>query len=249
MVTVEGLTHAFGSAVILRDIGFKVEQGQILAIMGSSGGGKTTLLKCLSGLLRPTEGKVEVAGIDAVADPESARHQMGLVFQSAALFDYLNVRENILFGVHRWSKLNKTKEDELLQEMLSAVGLEGNEHLMPAELSGGMKKRVGIARALAMRPQVMLYDEPVTGLDPVTAYRIDQLIVSVRDKFGLTSIVVSHDVSSVFRTADLVAFLDKGKLAFFGSPEAFRSNDYPAIRDLVLKSQATTFFDEVGPTD
>jgi phospholipid/cholesterol/gamma-HCH transport system ATP-binding protein len=241
MVSVRGLSHAFGAKQVLRDVDLEVEKGQIVAIMGSSGGGKTTLLKCISGLLVPQEGEIEVAGVDVVADPEAARRKMGMVFQSAALFDYLNVEDNVLFGVRRWGGLVQEEEQELLKTMLKTVGLEGTEQLMPNELSGGMRKRVGIARALAMRPDVMLYDEPTTGLDPVTVYTIDQLIVDVRDEFGITSLVVSHDVSSVFRTADRIAFLDKGDVIFFGGIEDFQASREKAILELVKKSEARVF--------
>lgn len=241
MVSVRGLSHSFGAKSVLRNIDLEIAKGEILAVMGSSGGGKTTLLKCISGLLVPTAGQVEVAGIDAIAQPEAARRKMGMVFQSAALFDYLSVEDNVLFGVRRWTGLDSKGQRDLVGELLQTVGLEGTEKLMPNELSGGMRKRVGIARALALRPEVMLYDEPTTGLDPVTVFTIDQLIVQVRQKYAMTSIVVSHDVTSVFRTADRIAFLDKGELIFIGGPEAFQASKETAILELVQKSQAQAF--------
>lgn len=241
MVSVRGLSHSFGAKSVLRNIDLEIAKGEILAVMGSSGGGKTTLLKCISGLLVPTAGQVEVAGIDAIAQPEAARRKMGMVFQSAALFDYLSVEDNVLFGVRRWTELDSKGQRDLVGELLQTVGLEGTEKLMPNELSGGMRKRVGIARALALRPEVMLYDEPTTGLDPVTVFTIDQLIVQVRQKYAMTSIVVSHDVTSVFRTADRIAFLDKGELIFIGGPEAFQASKETAILELVQKSQAQAF--------
>lgn len=240
MVSVRGLTKVYGSKTVLDGIELEVAQGEVLAIMGSSGGGKTTLLRCLTGLTEPTAGTVEVAGVDVVRQPEEARAKMGLVFQSAALFDYLNVRENVLFGVRRHGKRSESELNALVEELLATVGLQGSDKLMPAELSGGMRKRVGVARALALRPEVMLYDEPITGLDPVTAYLIDRLILQVNDRYHVTSIVVSHDVSSVVRVADRVAFLDGGKLAFLGGAEEFLKSAYPAIAELVQKSQART---------
>lgn len=238
MVSVRGVSHSFGPKTVLKNIDLEVGKGEILAIMGSSGGGKTTLLKCISGLLKPTLGQVEIDGVDAIAHPELARRKMGMVFQSAALFDYLNVEENVLFGVKRWSKLGRTDQKALMEELLETVGLAGAERLMPNELSGGMRKRVGIARALALRPEVMLYDEPTTGLDPVTVYTIDQLIVEVRKRYHITSIVVSHDVSSVFRTADRIAFLDRGELIFVGGVAEFQASREQAILELVQKSEA-----------
>lgn len=223
---------------MLRNINLEVGEGEIVAIMGSSGGGKTTLLRCSSGLVRPTSGKVEVDGIDVDADPEHARRRMGMVFQQAALFDYLTVSDNVLFGARRWFRLSKTEEGQVLEETLHRVGLEGTEGLYPAELSGGMRKRVGIARALALRPKLMLYDEPTTGLDPITAYTIDSLIVELRRELKVTSVVVSHDVSSVYRVADRVAFLESGQLTFVGSPDEFVKSPQESIRELVYKSEA-----------
>lgn len=224
--------------MVLDDISLAVGKGQILAVMGSSGGGKTTLLRCISGLVVPDSGSVEVAGIDVVAEPERARQAMGLVFQSAALFDYMSVRDNVLFGVRRHRKLSEEEKATIVAELLDTVELEEAAELMPGELSGGMKKRVGIARALALKPQVMLYDEPITGLDPVTAYTIDQLIVRLQQQYQMTSIVVSHDVTSVFRVADKVAFLDEGKIIFWGSPEEFVAVKSGPIAELVRKAQA-----------
>jgi phospholipid/cholesterol/gamma-HCH transport system ATP-binding protein len=239
MVSITGLTHAFEGRTVLDGIDLQVEKGEILAVMGSSGGGKTTLLRCISGLIRPNKGQISVDGIDVAREPDAARRQMGMVFQSAALFDFLNVEENVLFGVRRWTKLGAKEREALVAEMLDLVELEGTGKLMPDELSGGMRKRVGIARALALRPCLMLYDEPTTGLDPITTYTIDHLIVNLRKTLGITSIVVSHDVSSVMRVADRVAFLEDGRLTFVGSAAEFRSTKSEAIAELIMKSEAT----------
>ena len=236
VVEVKGLTHRFGKTEVLSDINLTVEKGQILALMGSSGGGKTTLLRCISGLITPTKGSVDVVGITVAKDPEEARKHMGMVFQSSALFDYLTVGQNILFGVRRVKKMPLKAKTDLVKEMLNLVGLAGTEDLMPSELSGGMKKRVGIARALALKPAVMLYDEPTTGLDPITTYTIDKLIVHLQETMGVTSIVVSHDVSSVFRVASQVAFLDQGKLAFVGDTESFEQSKHGSIQELIAKA-------------
>ncbi len=238
MIEVQGLSHKFDADWVLQDINLKVEAGEIVAIMGSSGGGKTTLLRCISGLIRPTEGRVIVDGIDVSKEPEEARRRMGMVFQSAAMFDFLNVRDNVLFGVKRHAHIDKSSKDRVVTESLERVGLHGVETLMPAELSGGMKKRVGIARAIALQPKVMLYDEPTTGLDPITAYTIDALIVNLQDTLKVTSLLVSHDVSSVYRVADRIAFLDGGKLVFQGTPEEFGNSRVSSIHDLVTKAYA-----------
>lgn len=242
VIKVEGVKKSFDGNPVLKGIDLTVHPGEILALMGSSGGGKTTLLKCISGLIRPTAGRVVVSGLDVQKEPELARKRMGMVFQNAALFDYLNVHDNVAFGVRRWKKVRGKELTQLVDETLLRVGLDVVEHLMPSELSGGMRKRVGIARALALQPDVILYDEPTTGLDPITTYTIDRLIVDLRDEVGVTSIVVSHDVNAVMRVADRIAFLHQGELAFLGTPIEFEKDEHASIRELVLKSQAKTFF-------
>lgn len=245
VIKVEGIKKTFEQNQVLKGIDLQVHQGEILALMGSSGGGKTTLLKCISGLIRPSEGRVIVSGLDVRKEPELARKRMGMVFQSAALFDYLNVYDNVAFGVRRWKKVRGKELTELVDQTLLRVGLDVVEQLMPSELSGGMRKRVGIARALALQPDVILYDEPTTGLDPITTYTIDRLIVSLREEVGVTSVVVSHDVNAVLRVADRIAFLHKGELAFIGTPDEFEKDEHASIRELVQKSQAKTFFEDV----
>lgn len=237
-VEVRGLSHAFDGRTVLHEIDFDVRPGEILAIMGSSGGGKTTLLKCIAGLLKPTQGRVLVDGIDSGTQPDQARKKLGLVFQSAALFDSLNVADNVLFGVRRAKHPSRAEEKRILEEALQRVHLAGSENLMPSELSGGMRKRVGLARALAMEPQVLLYDEPTSGLDPITTYSIDALIVETRDRLGVAGIVVSHDVSSVMRVAERIAFLEQGRLTFMGTPTEFGTSRNAAISEMVRKAQA-----------
>jgi len=226
---------------VLRDITFEVNPGEILAIMGSSGGGKTTLLKCIAGLIRPTQGDIFVDGVSMVKEPEKGHGKVGMVFQYAALFDFLNVRDNLLFGVTRHKKLSAPEREHLVSGLLNDLGLPGVEEKMPSELSGGMRKRVGLARALAMEPKVLLYDEPTSGLDPVTAYSIDGLIVETRDRLGTTSVVVSHDVSSVFRVAERIVFLHKGDILFMGAPDEFRAAAEGPIRELVEAAKAESF--------
>ncbi|HVT13829.1 MAG TPA: ATP-binding cassette domain-containing protein [Fimbriimonadaceae bacterium] len=241
MVSIRGVCQSFGDKTVLSDVSLEVAKGEIVAIMGSSGGGKTTLLRCIAGLLRPQKGEIEVDGVDVLARPEEARRHMGMVFQSGAPFDYLNVADNVLFGARRHLKLSRQDEARVLSEELKTVGLEGTEKLMPSELSGGMRKRLGIARALAISPAVMLYDEPTTGLDPITTYTIDSLIVRLRNEIGITTLLVSHDVSSVFRVADRIAFLHQGELTFVGTPGQFQSSHDAAIEEMVSKAQATAF--------
>lgn len=239
MIKIEAITQRFDTRTVLDNISLEIAPGELVAIMGSSGGGKTTLLRCISGLLSPTSGRITVDGIDVQKDPEEARRRMGMVFQSAALFDYMSVEENVMFGVGRQMHCSAKEQRQRAHDALARVGLEGHESKMPSELSGGMRKRVGIARALALQPKVMLYDEPTTGLDPITTYTIDALMLDLRRSTGMTSLVVSHDVSSVFRVADRIAFLHQGQLIFVGTPQEFAVTDHEAIRELVEKAQAT----------
>lgn len=241
MVRIKDLLVGFENRIVLDRISLNAEPGEIVAIMGSSGGGKTTLLRCVSGLLRPIAGEIEVDGIDVQRNPEVARQRMGMVFQSAALFDFMNVTDNVLFGIDRQLKLGGREREQLAVKALERVGLEGDDRTkMPSELSGGMRKRVGIARALALDPKLMLYDEPTTGLDPITSYTIDSLIVGLRRERGMTCLVVSHDVMSVERVADRVAFLHDGAIIFDGTPKEFASSREPAIRELLDKARATS---------
>jgi len=241
LISIDKVSVRFGDREVLKNISLEVAEGELVAIMGSSGGGKTTLLRCISGLLTPTSGTVVVDGINVQTEPEEARRRMGMVFQSAALFDFMDVESNVMFGIGRQKKVPRPEQLRLAHEALNRVGLEGNDKKMPSELSGGMKKRVGIARALALNPKVMLYDEPTTGLDPITTYTIDKLMVDLRSKLKMTSLIVSHDVSSVFRTADRIAFLHQGELIFIGDPEEFAASKDENIRELVETSQAKEF--------
>lgn len=243
-IQVESLGVRFGAKQVLDSVDFDVFEGEILAVMGASGGGKTTLLRCIGGLIKPTAGSVSVMGIDVAAQPEDARKRLGIVFQSAALFDSLTIEQNVGFGVSRSERLSRNDLNAVVEESLAAVGLQGSRKLFPNELSGGMKKRAGLARALAMKPSIVLYDEPTSGLDPVTAYTIDRLIVDTRDQLGVTSVVVSHDVNSVLRVADKVAFLAEGRLVFCGPPDEFRVSHEDAIEELLRAAAADSLLEK-----
>ncbi len=240
-VRVHELTHRFEDREVLKNISFEVANKEILAVMGSSGGGKTTLLRCISGLIRASQGEIEVAGVSVLDKPEEARRHMGMVFQSSALFDFLNVGDNVRFGVERLKYNVKRKEvDRMVSNALAKVGLSEDSRKMPDEISGGMRKRVGMARALVLEPDVMLYDEPTTGLDPITTYAIDELVVEIRNTLGTSAILVSHDLTSVMRTSDRVAFLHDGEMVYLGEPAGFVKSDHPSIREVVEKSQSLT---------
>lgn len=240
-VVVDSLSVSYGTHRVLKDVSLSVDPGEILFVMGASGGGKTTLLKAIAGLIPYSAGSVQVEGVDVAQEPEAARRAMGFVFQYGALLDYLNVGENVLFGLRRLRRLGRAEAGTILEGLLASVGLEGNEGKMPDELSGGMRKRVALARALAMEPQVLLYDEPTSGLDPVTAYSIDKLILETTQRTGATSIVVSHDVNSAMRVANNVAFFLAGEVAFFGPVARLAQSAVPEIQELVQKSKAEAF--------
>lgn len=239
-VEIRELVVQFGENRVLKGIDLEIASGEIFAIMGSSGGGKTTLLRCIAGLQDPTSGSVLVDGVDVKSQAEAARKKMGLVFQSAALFDFMSVLENVEFGLERVKE--RLPRSEIRKRSLAAleqVGLADAAQRLPDELSGGMRKRVGIARARVLEPCLMLYDEPTTGLDPTTTYAIDELIRGVSESDEVTSILVSHDLNSVLRVADRVAFLHQGQIVYLGSNEGFLKSDHPAIIDLVTKTRST----------
>jgi phospholipid/cholesterol/gamma-HCH transport system ATP-binding protein len=242
MIRVRDLTHRFGDNLVLKGVSLHVDAGETVAVMGSSGGGKTTLLRCMAGLLRPTAGTVEILGTDLYSakerEVEAVRRRLGVVFQGSALFDYLNVSDNIAFGVMRQRNLSRAELENLVADKLGLVGLPGIEKLMPSELSGGMKKRVGVARALASDPELLFYDEPTSGLDPITAYALDGLIRHVAGKTGATSVVITHDLHSVLRVATRVVFLYEGEIVYDGSASGFHDSKDPRIADVVAKAEA-----------
>lgn len=239
MIDVRGLVVAYGDRRVLHGVDLQVERGETVVLMGSSGGGKTTLLKAVAGLIPSVEGSVTVDGVDARADGEEARRRMGMVFQNGALLDYMTVGENVSFALERRRVAPKERAAMVDRALESAALALTDGAKMPDELSGGMRKRAGIARAIALRPPVLLYDEPTTGLDPVTTYQIDGLVRSLQRSEGVTSLVVSHDLASVRRIADRVAFLHRGDVVFVGPYDAFVASDHPAIRETVGYAFAT----------
>ncbi len=231
---------------ILKGITAQVEPGEILCVCGLSGSGKSTLLKLISGLTRATTGQIQIDGVEITGlnerELDKIRAKMGIVFQYAALFDSMNVYDNVAFGLLRGPlrKENKAMKPftvaRTVAELLRDVGLPGIEKRMPAELSGGMRRRVGLARALATQPEIILYDEPTSGLDPVTAAAIDDLIVETGKRSGATSVVVSHDMSSILRIADRVLMIYEGERHFWGTPVEFKESTDPVIQQFVRGS-------------
>lgn len=237
-IVVKNLSYTVPEKRILHDISFEVEAGEILSIMGPSGSGKTTLLKLLTGLLTPTSGEIWIDGENIAQMSETeldrARLKMGLVFQYAALFDSLNVYDNILFSVTRHKRrMPRAALDSIVRERLDQVGLGEVEWLYPSQLSGGMQKRVGLARALAMNPAFVFYDEPTSGLDPISAHNIDTLIQNTGRSLNVTSIVVSHHLPSIFRISDRVAMISQGELIAIDSPTGIRESKNSTVREFL----------------
>ena len=221
MIKIENVTAGYNERVVLRDINLSIKDGEIFSVVGRSGSGKSTLLKCVIGFIKPMEGHIFVDGQDIVGMSERqlnrVRRKMGMVFQKAALIDFLDVYHNIGFGLRYNSQLKESEIRKRVEEVLDAVEMEGTGNLMPAELSGGMQKRVGLARALAENPRIILYDEPTTGLDPVITEHINSLIVKTRDNYGVTSVIISHDIRSVLHTSDRIAGLFNGRITVTGT--------------------------------
>ncbi len=230
----EDLHKAFFRKPVLRGVDLVVEPGENLVIMGRSGEGKSVLLKHLVALLLPDRGAVRVDGLDITRIRRrklyEVRKRFGMVFQGAALFDSLTVGENVGLALREHTDLPDDAIRRICDEKLAMVGLEGVSDRWPSELSGGMRKRVGIARAIAMDPECVLYDEPTTGLDPITANVIDTLIARLSDELGITSVVVTHDVDSAFRIADRIVMLHRGRIVFSGTPDEARTSDEPVVR-------------------
>jgi len=219
----DNLCKSFGSYHALTDINLRIERGQIVVIIGGSGAGKTTLLKILVGLDNPTSGAVYLSGMNlsklSARALNQQRKRFGMVFQYSALLDSMNVFENVAFPLREHTKLSEKDIHAKVKEKLEVLNLFNVENRMPSELSGGMKKRVGLARALMLEPEVLMYDEPTSGLDPLSSRLVDDLIAETRDRFGVTSVVISHDMAGALQTADNIYVLSKGKLAAAGTPQ------------------------------
>ncbi len=239
VVELRGVSYVIDRQAVLRDVSFQVRRGEIFGIMGLSGSGKSTILRIIMGLLRPTRGQVLIDGRDIVGLSErelnDVRRSMAMCFQNAALFDSMTIAENVAFAfrTHRRGRLQRAEVSEAVSELLDRVGLHGVENHCPAELSGGMKKRAGIARALAQDPQIILYDEPSSGLDPVVASVIDGLILHLADDLGVTSIVVSHHVGNLFAVADRVMMIYDETVEQIGTPAELAEAGTDVVRQFV----------------
>lgn len=241
LIELQDVTLSFGAKSVLKGVNLAVEQGETMVVIGPSGSGKSTILRLIIGLLKPTTGEISVHGEMVSAYDEKAwnrlRKQMGMVFQYSALFDFMTVGENVAFGLRQHTQHTEEEIKARVAQVLDMVGLAGQEKVMPVNLSGGMKKRVSLARAIAVQPEIVLYDEPTAGLDPIMADVINELIVRTRDLLGVTSVVVTHDMDSAFRVADKIAMLDGGKIIFVGTPETIRQTSDERVRRFVYAGQ------------
>lgn len=243
IVEFKGVYKAFGSKVIYEDLNLQIFRGETLCIIGGSGTGKSVMMKMLVGLLRPDKGEVLAFGKDisllSEREMQEIRQHVAMLFQGGALFDSLTVAENIMYPLieHRWG----TKQEQLqrVEEVLEQVGLPGIGHQKPSELSGGMRKRVALARSIAVKPQMLLYDEPTTGLDPLSIRRINGLILQLQKELSVTSMVVTHEMPSVFTIADRIAMVRDKKIAFVGTKEDAQNSDIPWLKQFISGGEGT----------
>jgi len=239
-VEFEDVYKAYGSKHVLRGASLQVYRGEVLVILGGSGTGKSVTLRHMLGLEAPDSGRVVVEEEEVTDLPEEElyriRKKFGMLFQSAALFDSMNVFENVAFPLREHTEMSEDEIARAVREKLELVNLPGTEELMPVDLSGGMRKRVGLARSIILDPKVILYDEPTTGLDPITAQTINELIVDLQAKLNVTSVVVTHDIHSAFYVGDRIAFLNDGVFQWVGSINEARDADHPKLRDFLKAS-------------
>ena len=237
MIEVRQLHRSFGTKPILEDVSFRIERGESVAIIGRSGGGKSVLLKHLIGLLTPDRGEVLIAGENIVGMTERellrVRRRFGMVFQGAALFDSMTVAENVAFPLRREHELTPAQIAARVSEALALVDLPGTETKKPSALSGGMRKRVGLARAIVYRPEILLYDEPTTGLDPMVSDSIDKLIIRVRDTLKVTTVVVTHDMRSARRVGTHILMLHNRRIYVSGSPDEIFNSPDPIVQQFI----------------
>ena len=237
MIEVKNLYKSYGGKGVLSDISLSVSHGQSLAVVGKSGAGKSVLLRCLIGLVKPDNGTIYVDNklINTMnfSQLQKIRSSIGMVFQFGALFDSMTVGENISLALQKLTKLNENEIQQRVHNSLEEVDMENTENLMPAELSGGMKKRVGIARAIAIKPAYLFYDEPTTGLDPVMTDSINRLIHKFQDTGEVTSVIITHEMRTVYDVADRVLLLHEGRIQYDGSPDTINNVDDPVVQQFI----------------
>jgi phospholipid/cholesterol/gamma-HCH transport system ATP-binding protein len=237
IIELKDVHKSFNSKYVHSGVTLAVRRGENMTILGGSGSGKSVLLKEITGLVKVDKGEVLIEGENIIPMSEEelihVRKKIGMLFQGAALFDSLTVAENIAYPIREHFRYDEDKIKEVVAENLELVGLPGIEDKLPSDLSGGMKKRVGLARALAMNPKILLYDEPTTGLDPPNISRINHLIRHMQQRFSVTGIVITHDVASAFKVSDRIAFLYKGKIIFVGTVDEAKNTDIETLSDFI----------------
>ena len=240
MIEIINLHKSFNAKQVLRGVNLHIERGETMVVIGGSGSGKSVLIKHIIGLLIPDEGSVRVEGVDIFGLSEgelnNIRKKFGMLFQGAALFDSLSVWENVGFALKEHTDYSKAEIRDIAERKLEMVGLRGSGDLMPSELSGGMRKRVGLARAIAMEPEILLYDEPTTGLDPIMADAINDLIVDMKNKINVTGVAITHDMNSAYKIGDRIAMLYEGRIHGIGTPDEIKMSDDPVIRQFITGS-------------
>jgi phospholipid/cholesterol/gamma-HCH transport system ATP-binding protein len=237
MIEIHNLYKVLGPKMVLNNLSLSVKRGETKVVIGRSGVGKTVLLRNIVGLIHPDSGSIKINGVEVTSLNEKEynrlRMEIGMVFQGGALFDSMNVGENVGFVLNEFMSLDKRTVRDRVRDALGLVGLKDVEDLMPSQLSGGMKKRVSLARVLCMEPHIILYDEPTTGVDPITAAAINNLIIELRDKLKVTSIVVTHDMNSAYQVADSIAMFYKGQIIADGTPDEIKNSRHPVIQQFI----------------
>ncbi|MBN1382400.1 MAG: ABC transporter ATP-binding protein [Deltaproteobacteria bacterium] len=240
MIELIDIHKSFKKNKVLNGLNLKIDSGLITVIIGRSGGGKSVLLKHIIGLLKPDRGRVLIDDTDITRlndrDLNTIRKKFGMLFQEAALFDSMTVKENVAFPLREHAKMSEVEISRVVAEKLKSVGLTGIEDKMPSELSGGMRKRVGLARAIALQPEIVLFDEPTTGLDPVMTEAINQLIVDTQKNLNATCVVISHDLESIFKISHKIAMLYDGDIIEYGTPDEIRASKNPVIEQFLSGS-------------
>ncbi len=241
MIEIRGLHKSFGALQVLKGVDLHIAKGKTTVILGRSGGGKSVLLKHIIGLIKPDRGKIWIDAVDITRlgdrDLNEMRKKFGMLFQEAALFDSMNVGANVAFPLREHTNLNDKEINGIVAQKLEQVGLPGLEEKMPANLSGGMKRRVGLARALILDPEIVLVDEPTTGLDPPMAEAIEELILETQRRLGETFVVITHSIHTAFHIGNQIAMLHDGRIVEEGSPRSFRKSSNPVVQNFVIRKE------------
>ncbi len=240
MIEIVDLHKSFNGQQVLKGINLKIANKELIAVIGRSGGGKSVFLRHLIGILKPDKGRIIIEDVDITEigskELDSVRQKFGVVFQGGALFDSITIYDNVAFPLREKLKLDKSKIKELVANALEDVGLAGAEKKYPAEISGGMRKRAALARALVTEPQIVLFDEPTTGLDPILLHSIHKLIIDMHKKYSFTGVIITHDIPEIFDVVDRVAFLYDGRIAEIGAPDEIRNSANPISRQFITGS-------------